>query len=173
MEPSPSLLERVATAQETAKTSEARIAEVLHLMEGQDASRALMEELHAATVALETLAVDTFSMFESRMQHHFKRGPFSRKLKARLLEAQKTDLAERVHHYYLAVNVLKHGKGASYRELLKTSEAPFVVKPSEVTVSDEADKATGLVDVTVPGFFDGLSATLLESYRFLENRKPS
>jgi hypothetical protein len=173
MEPSPSLLKRVATAQETAKTSEARIAEVLHLMDGQDASRALMEELRAATVALETLSVDTFSMFESRMQHHFKRGPFSRKLKARLLEAQKTDLAERIHHYYLAVNVLKHGKGASYRELLKTPEAPFVVKPSEVISSDEGDRATGLVDVTVPGFFDGLSATLLEAYHFLENKKSS
>ncbi|WP_083101196.1 hypothetical protein [Pseudophaeobacter leonis] len=173
MGPSLSLLERVATAQETAKTSEARIAEILHHMEGQDASSALTQELRAATVSLETLAADTFSVFESRMQHHFKRGPFSRKLKARLLEAQKTDLAERVHHYYLAVNVLKHGKGASYRELLKTPEAPFVVKPSEDTITDEADKAAGLVDVTVPGFFDGLSATLREAYHFLEGEKSS
>lgn len=171
MEPAQSLLELIATAKETAKMTEARISDISKAMDGQTGSKAQVKDLRAATASLELLAVDTFSVFEARMQHHFKRGPFSRKLKARLLEAKQTDLAERLHHYYLAVNVLKHGKGASYRELLKTPEAPFVLKPAEDIIRDDADRAEGLIDVRVAGFFDGLAATLLEAYQFLENKK--
>jgi hypothetical protein len=102
------------------------------------------------------------------MQHHFRRGPFSRKLKSLLLETGHTDLANRIYQYYLAVNVLKHGKGASYRELLKTPNTLFVVKPNEDIIEDEA--SAGLVDASVPGFFEGLTKTILEAYHFLENR---
>ena len=164
-----SLLELVAAAQANAKTSEDCISEVLKLMDGQSGSDAQVEELRAATVSLELATVDIFSLFEARMQHHFRRGPFSRKLKSLLLAAGQTDLADRVHQYYLAVNVLKHGKGASHRELLNAPNSLFVVKPTEDIIADEAH-AAGLVDVSVPGFFDGLTTTILEAYHFLENR---
>ena len=119
---------------------------------------------------LELEAVDIFSLFEARMQHHFKRGPFSRKLKSLLLESQQTDLADKFYQYYLAMNVLKHGKGASYRELLNVPNSLFVVKSNEDIIIDEEHLSTGLVDVSVPGFFDGLIKTILEAYHFLENR---
>lgn len=167
---SPSLLDLIAAAQTNAKAFEDRISEVVKLIDGQSASEAQAEELRDATVSLELAAVDIFCVFEARMQNHFKRGPFSRKLKALLLKAEKVDLADRVHQYYLAINVLKHGKGASHRELLESPSALFVVKPSEDIIVDEARPAVGLVDVTVPGFFDGLSATILEAYHFLENK---
>jgi hypothetical protein len=167
---SQSLLELVAAAQANAKTSEDRISEILKLMDGQNGSDAQVEELRAATVSLELAAVDIFSLFEARMQHHFRRGPFSRKLKSLLLEAEQTDLADRVHQYYLAINVLKHGKGASYRELLNAPSTLFVVKPTEDIIADEAHAPAGLVDVSVPGFFNGLTTTILEAYHFLENR---
>ena len=167
---SQSLLELVAAAQANAKTSENRISEILKLMDGQNGSDAQVEELRAATVSLELAAVDIFSLFEARMQHHFRRGPFSRKLKSLLLEAEQTDLADRVHQYYLAINVLKHGKGASYRELLNAPSSHFVVKPTKEIIADEAHAPVGLVDVSVPGFFDGLTTTILEAYHFLENR---
>lgn len=170
MEASQSLLELVAAAQANAKTSEDRISEIMKLMDGQNGSDAQVEELRAATVSLELAAVDTFSVFEARMQHHFRRGPFSRKLKSLLLESGQTDLANRVYQYYLAINVLKHGKGASYRELLNTPSTLFVVKPNADVIADEAHPPAGLVDVSVPGFFDGLSTTILEAYHFLENR---
>ncbi|PCJ05382.1 MAG: hypothetical protein COB16_16080 [Rhodobacteraceae bacterium] len=173
MEASQSLLELVAAAQANAKTSEDRISEILKLMNGQTASDAQVEDLRAATVSLELAAVDIFSLFEARMQHHFRRGPFSRKLKSLLLEAKQTDLADRVHHYYLAINVLKHGKGASYRELLKTPSPLVVLKPTEDIIADEAHAPAGLVDVAVPGFFDGLTMTIIEAYHFLENRQVS
>ena len=170
MEISQSLLELVAAARANAKTSEDRISEILILMDGKNGSEAQVEELRAATVALELAAVDTFTLFEARMQHHFKRGPFSRKLEALLLKSEQTDLADRVHQYYLAINVLKHGKGASYRELLNAPSTLFVVKPTTEIIADETHPSAGLVDVSVPGFFDGLSTTILEAYHFLENR---
>ncbi len=108
------------------------------------------------------VAVDLFTLFEARMQHHFKRGPFSRKLKALLLEAGKLGLADRVYQYYLAVNVLKHGKGASHRELLTIAAPLFVVNQGR------DDAQAPLIDVTKAGFFDGLCETILESYDFLE-----
>ena len=122
------------------------------------------------TIALELAAVDAFTLFEARMQHHFKRGPFSRKLRATLLDAKLPDLADRIHKHYLAVNVLKHGTGASYRELLAAKVTPFTVIPVADVVADETRATSGLIDVTVPGFFDGLADALLEAYDFLENR---
>jgi len=173
MDASQSLLELVAAAQANAKTSENHISEILKTMDGQNGSDAQVEELRAATVSRELLAVDIFSVFEARMQHHFRRGPFSRKLKALLLEVGKTDLADRVHHYYLAINVLKHGKGASYRELLNAPSSLFVVKPTKDIIDEEAQTSVSLLDVNVPGFFDGLTKTILDAYHFLENRSVS
>ena len=167
---SQSLLELVAAAQANAKTSKDRISEILKRMDGQNGSDAQVEELRAATVSLELVAVDIFSLFEARMQHHFKRGPFSRKLKSLLLKAEKTDLADRFHQYYLAINVLKHGKGASYRELLNDPSNLFNVKQNEVIVADETQPPASLVDISAPGFFNGLTSTILEAHHFLENK---
>ena len=164
------LLEQVAAAEASAKAFEDRILEISKLTGGQPGSKAQAEDLRAATASLEMIAVDTFSLFEARMQHHFRRGPFSRKLKTLLLESGQTDLAERVHQFYLAINVLKHGKGASYRELLKTPHTLFVVKLSEDVIVDEAQAVPSLIDVSVPGFFKGLTTTILDAYHFLENR---
>ena len=170
MEASHHVLELVKSAQVNAKISEARISDILKRMEGQNRSDAKVEELRAAIILLELEAVDIFSLFEARMQHHFKRGPFSRKLKSLLLESQQTDLADKFYQYYLAINVLKHGRGASYRELLNVPNSLFVVKSNEDIIIDEEHLSTGLVDVSVPGFFDGLIKTILEAYHFLENR---
>ena len=170
MATSQSVPELVAAARTTAKTSEDRISEVLILTGGENGSEAQVEELRAATVALELVAVDIFTLFEARMQHHFKRGPFSRKLKSLLLEEKQTDLADRIHQYYLAINVLKHGKGASYRELLNAPSSLFVMRPTTEAIADETHTPVGLVDITAPRFIDGLTTTILEAYHFLEAR---
>lgn len=155
--------ELVAEARATA--AQARVADVRN---GQNGSDFDAKDFASAVVALETLAVDIFSVFEARMQHHFKRGPFSRKLRSLLLDAGQTDLADRLHQYYLAINVLKHGKGASNRELLSFSADQLIVAPVDETTA--AEQGTGLVDVTVADFFDGLTTTILEAFEFLENR---
>ena len=170
MATSQSLLEQIAAAQVTAKALEGRISEALKLMDGLLGTDAQVKELRRATKALELAAVDIFSIFEARMQHHFKRGPFSRKLKALLLESKQPDLADRLHKYYLAVNILKHGKGASYRELLNSPTSLFDVKSPQAANSEEAQPTAGLIDVTVLGFFDGLTKTIVDAYHFLEDK---
>ena len=170
MAASPSLLELVATAQATAKASEDRISQALTNMAGPNGTELHAKELRRASKALELVAVDIFSTFEARMQHHFKRGPFSRKLKTLLLESKQPDLADRLHKYYLAVNVLKHGKGASYRELLKSPTSLFAVTAPPADPRDEAQANQSLIDVTAPGFFEGLTDTIIEAYHFLEGK---
>ena len=170
MATSQSLLELIAAAQVTAKAFENRISEALKLMDSPIGADAQVKELRRATNALELAAVDIFSIFEARMQHHFKRGPFSRKLKALLLESKELDLAERLHKYYLAVNVLKHGKGASYRELLNSPTSLFDVKSPQTANSDETQPSVSLIDVTALGFFAGLTTTIADAYHFLEDK---
>lgn len=169
METLQSVPELVAAARVTAKTSETQIEKARKHLKGPDDASTQAEDLRTAYDALESLAVDTFSMFEARMQHHFKRGPFSRKLKAVLVEAGRTDLADRVHQYYLVINVLRHGTGASYRELRDTPNALFPVKPVENVSSVKSHVPSSLIDIGVPGFFEGLATTLLEAYQFLED----
>ena len=89
-------------------------------------------------------------------------------MRSLLLEAGQTDLADRFHQYYLAINVLKHGKGASYRELLETPTAFVVLNPVTDTDNENAPQAIGLVDVSAAGFIDGLNATVVDAYHFLE-----
>jgi hypothetical protein len=161
LEPSQSLPEIVAAAQAKAKTSADQIIEISNQIDGVGAST---EDLQTAIVALELIAIDTFTLFEARMQHHFRRGPFSRKLQAKLLAEGQADLADRVHQYYLAINVLKHGTGASYRDLVDMKNRRFDL--NKVDVGNPFP--TGLVDVTSEGFFDELSATVLDAYEFLE-----
>ena len=168
------LTELVHAAQSKAKTSLDRMSEILKRAEGQTLSDAQIKEIASETNALELGAVDIFTVFEARMQRHFKRGPLSRKVEAALLTAGHADVADRLHQYYLAINVLKHGRGASHRELLKNKSAMLLV-----TQDDDPDDGgaksqgapTGLIDGTSPHFFDGLAATILGAYQFLEGRQ--
>ena len=163
MPASHSVPELVAAAQADAQTHEHQIAEILSLTNVDAGTEAQLNDLRAATAAIELLAVDIFAVFEARMQHHFKRGPFSRKLKALLTGAGQLDLAHRIYQYYLAINVLKHGTGVSHRELLNTPDPLFVVRPA-----NQSDATYSLIDVSAPGFFEGLSTAILEAYHFLE-----
>ena len=167
---SQSILELVAAARFNVKKYEDRISNILKHIDGLNGSNANSKELTDMIVSLELAMVDIFSTFEARMQHHFKRGPFSRKLKSLLLDAGETDLADRVHQYYLAVNVLKHGKGASYRELLNAPSCLFVLKTPEKTISDEKGMPSIFIDVSTPGLFSGLAMTIIDAYHFLESR---
>lgn len=172
MDASQSLPKRVSATQDHVRPILARISEILEQTEGQTPTGAQIKELTEHTVAIELAAVDIFSVFEARMQRHFKRGPLSRKVKAALLAAGQPDLADRLHQHYMAINVLKHGTGASHRELMANVDTLFVVKPATdaAAAADETDVSTGLIDVTAAGFFDGLTETILEAYEFLESR---
>ena len=168
---SQTILELVVAAELNAKVHEDRISDILKHIDGLTGSSAQGKELRGAVASLELVMVDIFSVFEARMQHHFKRGPFSRKLTSLLLKAGETDLADRVHQYYLMVNVLKHGKGSSYRELLNAPSCLFVLKTSEEIISNEENAPSTLIDASAPSVFSGLAATIIDSYYFLQSRQ--
>lgn len=167
---SQNLTELVRAAQATARSSQDRLSEISNLAKDQALSDTQAKEVASETAAIELAAVDIFAVFEARMQHHFKRGPLSRKVKAALLAAGQPDLADRLHQHYLAINVLKHGIGASHRELLNNKSTLVVVKQAADAAVDSEGAPIGLIDVTSPHFFDGLAETILEAYDFLERR---
>lgn len=164
MDASQNLPDLVATAQSNAAISQNLIAALRGDSSGQnvDAERSAATDIGAT-------AIDIFAVFESRMQGYFKRGPLSRKVKAALLEVGQADLADKLHQHYLMINVLKHGIGASHRELLGNKSTLFTVYQADPDSTQVAPFIT-LVDVTQPGFFDGLAETILAAASFLENR---
>jgi hypothetical protein len=108
-------------------------------------------------------------MFEFQMQRYFKRGPFARKLKTLLLEANQLDLANRFHQFYLAINVLKHGKGTSYRELLQTKNSYFVINRTTGGPLKKYLSPT-LIEISIPGFFENMIITITDACHFLSKR---
>ena len=166
MDATQSLPELVAAAQSAADLSQNRIAEVRAQPNGKSADADLL----AAATDIGATAIDIFSVFEARMQRYFKRGPLSRKVKAALLDVGQADLADKLHQHYLMINVLKHGTGASHRELLgnksKLVSARSATKEGDNTAAPHID----LIDVTQPDFFGTLAATILEAAAFLQNR---
>lgn len=124
-------------------------------------AQAIANDPNAETSDIEAAVVETVSAFEARMQHHFARGPFFVKLAAKLKAEGHADLAQRVHQYYLAANVLKHGGGKSLRVLEKMADQPF-------TLQDEDGKA--LIDVTADGFLAGLVDVLNKAFQILTRK---
>lgn len=121
-------------------------------------AQAVADDTTADAPRIEAITVETVSAFAARLQHHFARGPFFVKLRSKLAAEGHTDLAERVHHTYLAANVLKHGGGKSLRELTSLPKQPF-------TLQDIDGKA--LIDVTADGFLDGIITALREAHQIL------
>lgn len=75
------------------------------------------------------MAIGMFSLFESILQQRLScRNGFD-KVKELLETGKKYQLLDHFKTFYLAVNVLKHGKGQSYNELLKQADSlPFRIK---------------------------------------------
>lgn len=113
---------------------------------------------------IEAASVELAAAFEARMQHHFKRGPFYKKLHKLLVENENPALATKIHQYATAVSVIKHGPGASYRELKSLPDLPFDIR------TPAAEPHT-LVDVTSGNFFPSLVETLEQAHSFLESRE--
>ncbi|AKS45612.1 hypothetical protein SAMN05444287_0708 [Octadecabacter temperatus] len=166
MDASQNLPELVAAAQSAASASQSRIAAA----RAQPDSETAEADLTAAATEIGASAIDIFAVFEARMQRYFKRGPLSRKVKAALLDVGQADLADRLHQHYLMINVLKHGTGASHRELLGNKSTLVSAKSTDNDRDDAAAPHIDLIDVTQPGFFDTLAATILEAAAFLQNR---
>jgi len=86
------------------------------------------------------LAVGMFSIFEARLQDALDEENGFKGLRALLADAGEDALASRFNDYYLAINVLKHGEGDSYRKLLaKQTSLPFMLWRSNNAGEREGD----------------------------------
>ena len=86
------------------------------------------------------IAIGQFSLFESILQDKLAcKNGFS-KTKEILREYAEESLLERFEDFYLAINVLKHGRGRSYDILLLRAQSlPFQVKLPDQSFFNEGD----------------------------------
>lgn len=96
------------------------------------------------------IAIGIFSLFESILQDGLACENGFREAKNILTEAGNDDLKNRLEDFICAINVLKHGKGRSYDELIaKSSSLPFRVKLPDEALFYEGDvsEVTTLIQV--------------------------
>jgi hypothetical protein len=86
------------------------------------------------------LAIGMFSLFEALLQSHMGwRKPFDR-LVTYLEGSEERALARSFNQYRLAINVLKHGEGLSYDQLLAvSSKLEFKIRPKGEPFLSEGD----------------------------------
>jgi hypothetical protein len=142
-----------------AKTVQDRVLEELQT---SGATR-LVKALKMLRLQRATLVIGMFSLFESMLQSTRRwNDPFER-LRDRLKEAGKLELAEIFNDYRLAVNVLKHGNGRSYQSLLAKSESlEFKIKPEAESFFFEGDVSEVNVLIDVDEKFVRRSAILIQ-----------
>lgn len=160
----------LSVAEVTAQKFNESVSELHKLMNVQGGQTVYVNGLRMATVQIEISVVGVFSLFEARMQHKFPNGSFFKQLRVHLSEMGQDQLATDVWHYYLAVNVLKHGSGSSYKELCKSPDLPFIIKQPGDFFFEEGDVAEpeGLINVVATGFFKGLISTLSRVHACLD-----
>jgi len=102
--------ESIETLQTSARTSEVKKLQMIQLQKV-------------------VMAIGMFSLFESILQQRLSCKNGFDKAKEILKTAKKHALLNRFKIFYLAINVLKHGKGQSYNELMKQADSlPFQIK---------------------------------------------
>jgi hypothetical protein len=108
----------------------------------------LVKALQMLRLQRAIFATGMFSLFESVLQSQTGWDqPFTR-LKEYLEQSSHRELAERFSDYQSAINVLKHGTGRSYRQLLgKASKLEFKIKPEGEPFFYEGDVSE--VDVLI------------------------
>ncbi|MBL3576314.1 hypothetical protein JMK10_00355 [Rhodovulum sulfidophilum] len=161
----------LSAAELTAQRFGESVSELHTLMNQQGGQTVFVNGLRMATVQIEFSVVGVFSLFEARMQHKFPNGSFFKQLRVHLIEAGQNQLATDVWHYYLAVNVLKHGAGQSYKELCKSPDLPFMIKKPGELFFEEGDVAEpeGLINVIEKDFFKSLISTLSRVHMLLDD----
>jgi hypothetical protein len=96
------------------------------------AATSLVKSLQMVRLQKAILAVGMFSMFEAILQDGLGCNDGFIEAKEILKCEDETLLNKRFSDLHLAINVLKHGRGRSYDELVRSVELPFRIKqPNE------------------------------------------
>jgi hypothetical protein len=104
------------------------------------AATPLVKGLQMVRLQKTVMAIGMFSLFEAVLQNSLEcRDGFGEAYKI-LKEDEAIALAESFSNFQRAINVLKHGRGRSYDELLaKSADLPFKIKQPGQAFFDEGD----------------------------------
>ena len=125
---------------------EAEIFEALQL----SGATAHIKNLQAMNLNRAFVAVGMFSMFEALIQDRLNCDHGFSEAKECLSSQREADLLNEFKIYCHAINVLKHGRGRSYKALLENADnLPFRIKTEAEDFFDEGDisEVTTLVEV--------------------------
>ena len=103
------------------------------------ANTGLVKTLQMIQLQKVILSVGIFSIFEAWLQKKLHCENGFKKAKE-ILEKKDKQLYEKFNQFYLAINVLKHGKGKSYNDLVSVAdELSFTLKMPGQSFFDEGD----------------------------------
>lgn len=122
--------------------------------------------LQTCAMATTFIIVGLVGCFEGRLQARYGGDRAYDQLDAELRKVTRDDLADSFQHYRKAVNVLKHGEGASYEALLRDRAAlPFPVRGKGEAFFEEGDvsEVGGLIHTG--GDFTDRCVRLIEEIR--------
>jgi hypothetical protein len=117
------------------KEIEARSLDALQ----SDSDSSLVKTLQMANLHRVISVVGMFSIFDALLQDQLGESKGFDAAQKVLDTAGEEDLSVRFNTFQLAINVLKHGVGWSYRDLLKKPTLPFKIKQPHQNFFDEGD----------------------------------
>lgn len=101
----------------------------------------LVKTMQMAQLQRVVSAVGMFSIFDALLQDQLKCTEGFKAAVEILDAAGEQKLSARFNVFQLAINVLKHGEGRSYRDLLQKPSLPFKIKQPDQNFFDEGDIA--------------------------------
>ena len=120
-----------------------RLDDTIREIETRLAERATTVEiknLQSVKLQYTITAVGMFSIFDAQAQRAFGAADGFAAIREALLEKGRKDLHARFDQLTLAINVLKHGEGRSYDQLLRMQDQlPFKVKNAPDDFFDHGD----------------------------------
>ncbi|BBD38803.1 hypothetical protein Amn_36830 [Aminobacter sp. Y103A] len=130
----------------------------------ESGSTVAVNSLRALRVQRTVISVGMFSAYEAVLQDEFGFGDYAfQDLEKLLMKLGRKDVVEVFVNYKLAINVLKHGKGKSYDQLLsRHSMLDFDVRGDGSDFDEEGDVTDGQFLVRVDSHFVRRCAEVIE-----------
>ncbi len=167
----PELIDRCAAfTLQALENAQARTVEALQT----SAATPLVKTLQMVQLEKVVSAVGMFSIFDAMLQDRLECADGFKEA-AEILNFQGAeDLEERFSNLRLAINVLKHGKGRSYTELLEKAAAlPFRIKQPDENFFNEGDvsEVSTLIEVD-DAFVMNCAETIRDVSRTIQRARP-
>jgi len=129
---------------------ERNIIQQLHL----SAATSFVVTLQALNFRRAAFSVGIFSMLEAYLQDSVSKKHVFESVRNILIKNGKVELATKLNQFILAINVLKHGRGRSYNQLLTmTDTLPFVIKKPDQNFFNEGDVSEIMTLIQVDNLF--------------------